>query len=156
MRPSGKSDRGLLWPLASRELFSFALVGCSATFAYAAIALALQAVTGLPTALASLAAYACSSVLSYFGHRYLTFRSHRPHREAAGRFAAVTVAGYLTALVMPALVAWAFDAPPAAAIAGTALAIPAMNYVALSLLVFRQSGQGAGPPAAVKVGRNAD
>ena len=69
------------YPLLNRLLW-MATVGGTATLTYAALTWSLAVLTALPAAFASLASYAVAAVLSYFGHRRLTFRSRRSHREA--------------------------------------------------------------------------
>ena len=79
----------------------FALVGAAATAVYAGLAWAGTERLALPFPLASLAAYALAALLSYAGHRSLTFASRRRHREAAPRFGGIAAFGYAVALAAP-------------------------------------------------------
>lgn len=112
------------------------LVGAAATILYAVSAWAGTVLLGLASPVASLAAYAIAAALSYCGHRYLTFRSSRPHSEAAPRFAGVSALGYLLAFIVPALLTGFAGAPPLVAIIVVCIAVPVFNAVALSRIVF--------------------
>jgi putative flippase GtrA len=98
-----------------------------------------------PAAAASCAACTVAALVSYFGHRRLTFRSDRPHREAVSRFVALSLVSYMVAFIVPSIVSGLLQAPIELSIAIVCLLIPAMNYVALSRLVFRASASSRGP-----------
>jgi putative flippase GtrA len=123
-----------------------ALVGATATILYAAFAWAGTALLGLASPLASVLAYALAAAPSYWGHRLLTFRSSRPHREAAPRFAGVSALGYGTALVVPLLLTEALGAHPLLAICLVCIAVPVLNAIALSRIVFAAPLLGRQPP----------
>lgn len=123
----------------------FALVGGAATACYAGLAWAGTAL-GLPAALASLGAYALAALLSYTGHRLMTFAGEAAHGRAAPRFAALTLAGYGAALAIPAALTDGLGAPPLVPIALTCLAVPALNYVVLRRYVFAGAAGPASPP----------
>jgi|SRR4051812_951427 putative flippase GtrA len=90
-----------------------------------------------PAVAASCAAYTVAALVSYFGHRRLTFRSDRPHREAVSRFVALSTVSYTVAFVTPGIVSGLLQAPIELSIAIVCVLIPAINYLALSRLVFR-------------------
>lgn len=113
------------------------LVGAAATILYAALAWSGTVLLGLASPLASVLAYALAAAPSYFGHRLLTFQSTRPHREAAPRFAGLTILGYLIAFAAPAILTDVLGLNPSVAIIVVCVAVPAVNAVALSRLVFR-------------------
>jgi putative flippase GtrA len=109
----------------------FALVGAAATALYAGLAWFGTEKLALPSPLASVAAYALAALLSYAGHRSLTFASRRRHREAAPRFSGIAAFGYAVALVAPWLLTEKLDAPPYAAILTTCVVVPIVSYVSL-------------------------
>lgn len=117
--------------------FRFVLVGLAATLCYAVLAWTSTTRLGLPPPVASLASYAAAAVLSYLGHRHLTFRSRRPHGEAVPRFAGISVAGYGVAFLAPWLLTDRIGAHPGIAIAVTCAVVPVLTYVGLGRLVFR-------------------
>jgi putative flippase GtrA len=96
-------DVGGLWREA-RRITSFAGVGAVAGVCDYAVMVALRELAGWRAAPAALVGYAIGAVISYTLNRRHTFRSGRPHRQAAWRFAAVNVAGFLlTGMVMHVL-----------------------------------------------------
>ena len=125
------------YPLLNRLLW-MATVGGAATLTYAVLTWCLAVLTALPAALASLTSYAVAAVLSYFGHRGLTFRSRRSHREAVWSFIGVSLFGYATAFAIPGLFTGAMGARIEISILLTCAAVPALNYVAKSQFVFRK------------------
>jgi putative flippase GtrA len=113
-----------------------ALVGGAATLAYMALAWSGTVLLSLPGSVASVLAYTLAALMSYAGHRRLTFRSSRPHREAAPRFIGVTALGYGIAFLLPLLLTDLIGAHPLIAIVLTCTAVPVLNALALSRLVF--------------------
>lgn len=128
-------------PDLTRSLVCFGAVGGAATLAYGAFALLLNRWAGLPVAAASVAAYAGASVISYLGHRNLTFRSGRAHRETVLPFAGATVLGYLLALTVPTILVAGLGAAPETGIAATCILVPALSYLLLNVVVFRKGGE---------------
>jgi putative flippase GtrA len=114
-----------------------AVVGGTTTLTYAVLAWALTERMPGPAWLASVTAYSVASILSYAGHRRLTFRSRQPHTHEAPRFIALAVVGYGTAATTPLVMTDMLNANPLFAIVATCLIIPVLNTWALSRLVFR-------------------
>jgi putative flippase GtrA len=110
----------------------FALVGVAATAIYAVLAWAGTEGLGLPSPLASIAAYAFAALCSYVGHRSMTFTSDRRHREAVPLFGGIAVFGYVVALGAPWLLTEKLGAPAHAAILTTCMLVPVFNYLALA------------------------
>ena len=125
-----------LAPARLRNVSWFAVIGASATLLYASLAWAATLALPVPAALASLLAYVAASAASYVGHRRITFRSGRPHRQAAPRFAGLAALGYAIALLAPWLLTDTLGAHPLIAIALTCIAVPVVNAVVLSRAVF--------------------
>lgn len=125
--------------LARLPLARLVAVGGACTALYVLLAWIGAERLGMPASLASLAAYAASAGVSYAGHRAFTFRSRRPHRESAWRFGLLAAAGYGVALAAPlALTDW-LGAPPLASFLAVSVAVPALNALALSRLVFARA-----------------
>jgi len=77
-----------------RNVGYFLLVGATAA-AIHQVAVIVLVETGLLTpAMANLPGFAIAWLASYLGHRHLTFRSERPHREAAPRFLVVALLAF--------------------------------------------------------------
>lgn len=127
VRPSPLDRRATIW---------FAIVGGAATTLYLLVALAGSA-TGFGAMPSSFAAYAVSSVFSYTGHRALTFRSTAPHARTAPRFLSLTVAQYLLALAIPAIVTDSAGLPAIVSYVAVCVAAPLVSLVALSRFVFQ-------------------
>lgn len=121
----------------------FAGVGLLSTALYAALAAWGTARLHLAPAFASLVAYGLAGVFSYFAHRRITFRSNLGHRETSPRFVLVSLTGYAMALAAPLVLTDIAGLPPAVAIAFVSLAVPALNFVLLRRLVFRNAAPRA-------------
>lgn len=119
-----------------RRLASFSLVGAAATLGYALLALAGTALFNAPAALVSGFAYALASILSYCGHRGLTFRSNRAHGVAIPRFMQVTLLGHLVSIALPALLSDGLGLPSILPVALTCVAVPLLNFIILPRYVF--------------------
>ena len=116
-----------------------AAVGGTATAGYAVLTWLLSSVVALPAAIASLSSYAVAAAISYFGHRRLTFRSRRPHREAVSPFIGVSLFGYAMAFAIPGLFTDLGEARIEVSIVVTCATVPVLSYFAMSHLVFRES-----------------
>ncbi len=117
------------------KLVRFAGVGGAATVIYAALAAILGALA-VGAVAASLLAYALAGLFSYFGHKRVTFRSDRAHGEEAPRFVAASAMGAGIATAAPLVLTDALHLPGLVAIGFTCVAVPAMNFLVLDLLVF--------------------
>lgn len=114
----------------------FATVGIGATLIYFFCATALFYLGVRPAALSSLIAYGMSGACSYLGHRLLTFQSDAPHERTLPRFVLVNVAGYLIAAGIPFLLTDTLRWPPLIATALVCIAVPALNFILLTVFVF--------------------
>lgn len=121
------------------RLLRWGVVGVTATLSYAFLAWVLAKEAGLPAGAASVVAYGLSAGISYVGHRHLTFRSSRPHREALSPFVGISLLGYAAAFLIPVVVTGVLGAPVEASILATCATVPALTYLGLSRLVFRTS-----------------
>jgi len=112
----------------------FALVGLSATFTHVGFAWLILFWQPLANPyLVNSAGYALGFFVSYFGHRYLTFRT----TGSMSRFLLVVIAGFgLNNLIVTVLLAAAASSFLAILIATAT--VPVLTYVASSRWVFRR------------------
>ena len=119
-----------------RRLVMFAAVGVSATLFYLLVALTANKL-GLGAVASSFLAYSLSALLSYTGHRLLTFRSSASIRETAPRFAYLSIAQYVLALAIPVILTNFAGLPPLASFIAVCVLVPASSLLAMSRFVFR-------------------
>jgi putative flippase GtrA len=83
----------------------FVVVGAGAGVLDYLVMVLLREALSVDAVVSALVGYAFGGTASYILNRLKTFRSDRPHREAAWRFAAVNVIGFgLTGLMMSIMV----------------------------------------------------
>lgn len=88
-----------------RQFSTFASVGLIATGLHYAILIGVVEFAGISALTGSLMGYSAGGVVSYVLNRSHTFRSDRPHDEAAWRFALIVFVGFaLTYFCMRLLV----------------------------------------------------
>lgn len=138
---AGRSRKGSS-PLAAtsalaRRLPTFAAVGVVCTATYILLALLLGK-AGFGPVSASLMAYCCGMILSYNGHRLLTFASSRPHREGLPLFLGVNLVGIGISLVVPGVLSVALGLPSPVAVFATAMIVPLSNFLGHNFISFRQ------------------
>ena len=131
----------MLARLARLRLSRFALIGAAATAIYAATAAVLSAGFDplLPATTASVCAYALAALVSYAGHKYVTFGSAGAHVFEAPRFVGVTAMGIAFAGILPKLMVDGAGLEPLVPIAVTCIVVPVVNYVVLERWVFGQA-----------------
>ena len=115
----------------------FALVGVSATFTHigmAGLILFLQPLANpYPV---NFAAYALGFFVSYYGHRYLTFRT----KGSMSRFLLVALAGFGLNNLLVAILLAASTSSFLAILIATAT-VPVLTYLASARWVFRRLGR---------------
>ncbi len=119
------------------KLPTFAAVGAVCTATYIILALLLGR-AGLGPVAASLLAYCCGMVLSYNGHRLLTFASRRPHREGLPLFLCVNLFGLGVSLLVPGVLTVGFGLPAPVAVFATAMIVPVSNFLGHNFISFRE------------------
>jgi putative flippase GtrA len=125
-----------------RQTASFGVIGVAATVLYFVVATAASA-SGLKAMLSSLLAYGVSSLFSYLGHRWLTFRSAAPVTETGPRFALLTLLQYGLAVALPALLTDLAGFAPGISFAAVCLVAPLVSFVVMSRFVFRPAEAGS-------------
>lgn len=131
-RASGRRDRAQMEVL---RLVRFGIVGVSALVAYYAGTNAMTALMGLPLMPASIIAYVCSGLVSYFGHSTFSFRVETDHKVYGSRFLAAAIVGLVVDIVVVRLGS-AAGMPGALITAIIAVAIPILNYTLNRFWVF--------------------
>lgn len=122
-----------------RTIASFGCVGAISTLTYAGSAI-LFVEMGAGVVSASLMAYSCGMLVSYWGHRSFTFRSKRPHGEGIPRFVTLSILGSLLAVTIPLACGW-LGLAEFVGIVTTALAIPLLSFFGQSRFVFPAPGR---------------
>lgn len=128
----GLQARRPLLPL----LAIFSAVGTATTLSYFILAALISSVLPVSAAVASAGAYVISAVLSYYGHRNMSFASIGSHSVEVPRFVATTAVGLFLASLLP-LAADQMRWPPAFVFAVVCLVIPLVNFFLLRGWVFR-------------------
>jgi putative flippase GtrA len=119
------------------RLVRFGLVGGVSTVIYAVFAWVFTVPFGAPPVVASLVAYCFGAVFSFTAHRRITFRSDRPIGEQAPRFAGISFAGWIVAILSPLVLTDAWHLPAVVAIVFASIAVPIMSFIGLERFVFR-------------------
>lgn len=118
-----------------RRISAFGLVGGLSTITYAVLALTFERL-GAGAVPASFAAYLVGMLISYSGHRRLTFGSDRRHGEAIPRFIAVNLFGLAVSLALPWLLTTRIGLPSVIAVVAAAILVPLASFIGHSRFVF--------------------
>ena len=116
------------------QTIRFALVGLAATGTYLALSLLLLG-RGVSPVATNGTAFLVSTLVSYLGHYYLTFRSDKRHQIVGLQFAGVTVGLIAVTTLIQQFLLGAGLGPKSAALV-VALSYPPLSYLANSLLTF--------------------
>lgn len=123
----------------ARELFGqalrYSLIGVALNLAYWLLAAGLDRWVQCGASTASGISYALASVLGYFFHRRITFRSRNPMGAEALRFSVVTGIGMTLAITLPALT----PGPSTWAYAAVCVAAPVVNFLVYRAVVYARS-----------------
>ncbi len=119
----------------------FGLVGGVSTLIYGICAWCFTVLLGMPAVVGSILAYLLGAVFSYTAHRRVTFRSDRPVAEEAPRFAGISFAGWIVAIISPLVLTNAWGLPPIVAIVFASVAVPVLSFIGLERFVFRPRGE---------------
>jgi len=119
-----------------QQLLRFAFVGVIASVVYFALAALFYSVVGLPTVGSSIAAYSIAAIVSFVGHRNLTFSSSQTAQSEIGRFMVVTVVGLLLATIVPATATGYFGLPSMVSFILVLAVVPICSYLMMRFFVF--------------------
>jgi len=139
--PAGASVQalpGLAWVVRlSSQLTWFGVVGVCATLCYAGVmSVTISGLSWQPL-VGNALAYLLSTLVSYFGHKWLTFRSRVAHHRAMPKFLAQAGIGYLYASICVhgvAILQW----PYWIGIAVVTTSLPVLNFVVFNKIVFAE------------------
>jgi len=115
----------------------FGLVGGVSTLIYAVFAGVFTLRLGVSPVVASVLAYCLGAIFSFTAHRRITFRSARPVVEEAPRFAGISFAGWIVAILSPLVLTDTWHLPALVAIVFASVAVPIMSFIGLERFVFR-------------------
>jgi putative flippase GtrA len=124
----------MIWT-ALPEKLAFVIVGGTSALGYLLIASLLHSL-GLSATLASVAAYLLSIPPGYFGQRWLTFRSTRPHNVASIRYVGVQTIGLLIAAATTFIASVVSGVPALLAFLLSAATAASASYLMQRLWVF--------------------
>lgn len=127
----------LLYESRAARLLRFGFVGGLATITYATLT-TLVVGAGMAPVPASVLAYGAGGIVSYVGHKTVTFRSSADHASELPKFVATFAAGLALAIAAPGVLTEGMGLPSGVATLFACVVTPVMNYVVLSRLVFRR------------------
>jgi putative flippase GtrA len=119
-----------------RQLAMFGIIGVAATALQAAIALWTHARVGLRPVAANGLGFVCSSVLSYLGNAWLTFRRPALHGRTFLRYVGVSVVGLLVSEALTFLCADLLRWPFAFALIPVVTLAPLLSFVLSKTYAF--------------------
>ena len=119
------------------RVLRFGVVGGAATVTYAMLT-TLFVGAGIAPVPASVAAYGAGGIVSYAGHKSVTFRSSADHGCELPKFIATFVSGLALAIVAPGVLTERLGLPSGFATLFACIVTPVVNYLVLSRLVFRR------------------
>lgn len=129
----------------NRKLLGFVTFGGLAGLTYAVILVISVDILRIPTFISSMIAFALAIPVSYFGNRWVTYRSKNVLASEAIRF--IIVQGInlvLTSGIVHFMVKW-FALPTYIGVIVAFVAAPAISFILFELWVYRQH-QGARLP----------
>ncbi len=121
-----------------RKILGFITFGGLAGMVYAVILVASVDAFGLPIFLGSVIAFALAIPVSYFGNRWVTYRSNNMLASEVYRFLVVqTLNLVLTSVVVHFMIEW-FGLPTYTGVIVAFIAAPVISFVLFELWVYRQ------------------
>ena len=125
------------------QLLRFGAIGAASTFVHIVVAVMMLRLANFTPLQANFAGFCCALLFSYIGHVLYTFNATLTRPEQFTRFCFVALVGLATS----SSVVWVFTTKLGlgfpVAMAGVAILVPAMTYLALRLWVFAPKGQNA-------------
>ena len=133
--------QSLLWGHRTRVL-RFAVLGGTSTALYVAIVWLGTAVLHIPPLLMNAIGYLAVLPINFILHRNFTFIARSPVGGQVQRFLIVHGFNLMTSSLVY-VVAELFEAPTLVAIIGVCIVVPACQFLALDLWVFRRENRDA-------------
>lgn len=148
--PTGTDDSDVMGLRATAfaeigRLVRFGGIGIVSLLVYSALYTILAAATRLSAIPISIIAYATAMVVSFVGHKYVTFRVSGNIRVQALKFIAMHCLCLIVTVVITGLVVNTLRWPYGVGILLVDIAIPALSFVVLKLIVFDDKSTAAAP-----------
>ena len=119
-----------------RRIVAYGAVGLASALVFMLATRLVQATLGLELVPAAAVAFGASFVLSYAGHRRLTFRSAGAKASEVPRFLVSSLLCFGLTLACTHLFAARFGLPDLAALALTSVFVPVLNFLLMAVFVF--------------------
>ena len=139
MRPG--FSQYLLWGHRTRVL-RFAVLGGASTALYIGLVFFGTSVLHIPPLLMNVIGYLAVLPINFVLHRNFTFIAHSAAARQVQRFLIVHSFNIMTSSLVY-VVAYLFNAPTLVAIIGVCIVVPACQFLALDLWVFRRGNRNA-------------
>lgn len=121
------------------KILAFGLVGLTASAVYVLVFSALGDVYQLNSLISTVIAYSIALPVSYFGHRYISFRSKNAMFFEITRFLVSQFVGLSICLLITLILNVAFNFGHSISGVVSALAVPCISYVLFKLWVYREN-----------------
>jgi|688.fasta_scaffold162468_2 putative flippase GtrA len=118
------------------RIVAYGAVGLSAALVFIVVTRLAQAGGGLQLVPAAAVGFSASFVLSYFGHRWLTFRSAGAKAAEIPRFLVTSLMCFGLTLGCTHVFASRFGLSDLAALALTSAIVPVLNFLLMAVFVF--------------------
>lgn len=123
------------------KLVKFALVGLTATFVYAGLSYILIWVVLLNEVIANIIAYILAIPVSFFGQKYITFKSKGRSKRQAFQFVALQLFCLLVTTIIVAISNNVMHLHPNIGILLACVTVPIISYGAMSIIIFSEKAQ---------------
>jgi putative flippase GtrA len=131
------------WHHALREVLLYGVIGVAATVVYFLVGLVLLHVGGASAPIASFLSYPVSTMVSYFGHRRLTFQSSASHARTLPHFLGISLCGLALSYSIPWALTERLGLPPLFSFC-VVIFIGLFVFLTLKYYVFRGSRSRSG------------
>lgn len=119
-----------------RSLITFGFMGAAVTSVHITVGLICVHLVGMPAFWGNLVAFAAGFVLSYFGHRHVTFRSTAAISRSMPRFFVISGINLILSQMTVVVVVGLMGLPYSLALAVMILLVSAVGYLAGRFWVF--------------------
>jgi putative flippase GtrA len=116
------------------QIFRFAGVGLANSVLYFILAATLNGLFGLGAVLASAIAYILAAVVSFQGHKRLTFQTSGRTPTELPKFIAATIMGVSLATVIPVI---SHSYAPVVSFLAVLFVVPICSFIMMKFFVFR-------------------
>lgn len=121
------------------RIVRFTVVGMTVTVTYFLLALLLSSVSNIETVSASAVAYVMSALLSFWGHRKITFKSDQAILGELVKFLLANGVGLFLATIIPAIISGYFAMSSLVSFTVVMGVVPAISFLMMRYFVFMQA-----------------